>query len=103
MTLFERDRELGRIGELISGVLAGRGAVLLIEGAPGIGKTALLETARDAAAERGVRVLSAIGGELEMGLPFAIVRQLFEPALTEEKDILSGAAALAAPVFGLPG
>ena len=46
MTLFERDHELGRIGELLTRAGAGQGAVLLVEGVPGIGKTALLEAAR---------------------------------------------------------
>jgi DNA-binding CsgD family transcriptional regulator len=104
MTLFERDHELDRIGELLTRAGTGQGVVLLVEGAPGIGKTALLEAARASAADRDVRTLTAVGGELEKDLPFAIVRQLFEPALRPgEPDLLTGAAALAAPVFGLGG
>jgi DNA-binding CsgD family transcriptional regulator len=50
-------------------------------------------------------VLHARGGELEREFPFGIVRQLFEPALAgagkvERRDLLSGAAGLAAPLFG---
>jgi DNA-binding CsgD family transcriptional regulator len=104
MTLFERDDELSRIEALADEAAAGRGSVLLVEGVPGIGKTALLEAVRESAAGRGVRVLGAAGGELETELPFAIVRQLFEPALYgPDPSPLTGAAALAAPVFGLGG
>ncbi|HZE34217.1 MAG TPA: AAA family ATPase, partial [Actinoallomurus sp.] len=60
MTLFERDHELDRIGELLTRAVAGQGVVLLVEGAPGIGKTALLEAARASAADRDVRTLTAI-------------------------------------------
>ena len=52
-----------------------------IEGSAGIGKTRLLEEARDAAARAGMRVLAARGTELERDFPFALVRQAFEPAL----------------------
>jgi DNA-binding CsgD family transcriptional regulator len=90
-SLEERDREL----EAVGGVLENGGA-LLIEGPPGIGKTRLLGCARAAAAE-GVRVLTARGSELERDFPFAVVRQLLEPVL--EPDLLTGAAALAAPVL----
>jgi AAA ATPase-like protein len=90
-TLEERDREL----RAVAGVLQTGGA-LLVEGPPGIGKTRLLGCAR-AAAGQDVRVLAARGSELERDFPFAVVRQLLEPAL--EPDLLTGAAALAAPVL----
>jgi DNA-binding CsgD family transcriptional regulator len=60
---------------------------------------------RERGAEAGVDVLHARGGELEREFPFGIVRQLFEPALAgtgkaTRRDLLSGAAGLAAPLFG---
>ncbi|MBB4679739.1 ATP-binding protein [Crossiella cryophila] len=104
MGLFERDAELGRIGALLQAAAAGRGTSALVEGVPGIGKTALLAAAGDLAGGRGFRVLTATGGELEQDLPFALIRQLFEPALrTAEPEVQSGAAALAAPVFAADG
>ncbi|MCO1574445.1 AAA family ATPase [Crossiella sp. SN42] len=104
MGLFERDAELVRIGELLTAAAAGRGRTALVEGVPGIGKTALLAAAGELAAGRGFRVLTASGGELEQDLPFAMVRQLFDPALREaEPEVRSGAAALAAPVFAADG
>jgi DNA-binding CsgD family transcriptional regulator len=109
VALIERDGELGRIEALLAraGAATGRGAAVLVEGAPGIGKTTLLRAAADAATGLGVGALAAHGGELERDLPFAIVRQLFESRLraasTELRaDLLEGAAALAAPVFDGP-
>jgi DNA-binding CsgD family transcriptional regulator len=102
----ERDRDLAVIHGLLTEVVDGRGSVVLVEGPPGIGKTALLAAVREHAAGQGVRSLGAIGGELEQDLPFDIVRQLFEPPLraaspTGRTDLLAGAAGLAAPVFGV--
>jgi DNA-binding CsgD family transcriptional regulator len=74
-----------------------RVALLVIEGAAGIGKTRLLEVAAAAARADGARVLVARAGELERELPFGVIRQLLEPVLSLE--LLTGAAALAAPVL----
>ncbi len=51
-------------------------------------------------------VCSARAGEMERDFPFGIVRQLFESHVLGEGErsrLLSGAAAAAAPVFGLDG
>ncbi len=98
--LEERDRELEAVGRALEAARAGAGGALLVEGPPGIGKTRLLAGARAAAGER-LRVLSARGSELERDFPFAVVRQLLEPALAaaDRDELLSGAAALAAPVL----
>jgi DNA-binding CsgD family transcriptional regulator len=59
ISLVGRDAELGALAELRAGALAGDGAVALVVGEAGIGKSALVETAADrAAAEAGVRVLA---------------------------------------------
>ena len=76
--LLERESELGVLGELLAGAREGRGGIALIEGPPGSGKTALLRAARSEA--HGLRVLSAVGAELERDFAFGIVRQLFAPA-----------------------
>ena len=55
----------------------------MIEGSPGIGKTALLETARSMADATDMRVLAASASELESELGFSVVRSLFEPVLTD--------------------
>jgi DNA-binding CsgD family transcriptional regulator len=102
--LIERDHELGTMDRLLAQAAGGQGTVLLVEGAPGIGKTALLAEGSRRAADAGFRVLTAFGGELEQDVPFGIVRQLFEPPLRATDlaaDVLSGAARLATAVFGL--
>ena len=106
--LQEREAELARIERWLTAVSGGRGGVLVIEGAAGIGKTALLGSARSVAAAAGIRVLHAQGAQLEREFPFGVVRQLFEPVLTELPDeertgVLQGAAGIAARLLALPG
>src|SRR5258705_148795 len=59
---------------LIADVRAGRSRVLVVRGEPGIGKTALLGYAADAAPD--FKVARAEGVESEMELPFAALHQL---------------------------
>jgi DNA-binding CsgD family transcriptional regulator len=75
--LLERDRELGRLDELARGVRHGHGAVVVVDGGAGIGKTSVLAGVRARAEDAGLRVLSAEGRELERDLPYAVARQLF--------------------------
>ncbi|MHB8658637.1 MAG: helix-turn-helix transcriptional regulator [Solirubrobacteraceae bacterium] len=101
--ILERGRELAVIGESLHRARAGDGAVVLIQGPAGIGKTTLLDEARSRAADLELRVTVARGGELEAEFPFGIVRQLFEPVIRElsareRREVLAGAADLAAPV-----
>ena len=104
--LLERDEELAALAELLEQARQGEGRVVVLEGAAGIGKTRLLHVARDAATEAGMRVLTARGTELERDFPFALVHQLFEPALHvldpgARDELLAGAAQPAAPVVGI--
>jgi hypothetical protein len=106
--LLERGQELARIESVLAEARAGRGAFVVIEGPAGIGKTALLATARTAAKSEGMRVLRSRGAELERDFAFGVVRQLFETPLAEASeyeraDLLQGAAGLAAGLLGLPG
>ena len=96
--------ELATIGEALRDR---RGTHLLaIEGAPGIGKTRLLDEAAASARSGGARVLRARGSELERELPFGVMRQLLEPVLRglagdERAALMAGDAALAAPALDL--
>ncbi|WP_089961985.1 AAA family ATPase [Lentzea xinjiangensis] len=56
-------------------------STLLVEGAPGIGKTALLDVACELAHERGFVVCRAKASLMEREMPFAVVQQLFERRL----------------------
>jgi DNA-binding CsgD family transcriptional regulator len=101
--LLERDHELERVHAVLRAVGRRSGQVLVIEGAAGLGKSRLLEAARAAASEFGIRLLAARATDLEQGFPYGVMRQLFERPLLEaesgERDRwLSGAAALAADV-----
>ena len=87
MRLIERDAELGEIAGLLARARSGEGGVLVLEGAMGIGKTALLRSAAGLA--DGLRVLRGVGGELERELSFGLVRELFAP--------VAGAASFAGP------
>ncbi len=87
------------LGRRLSAARDGEGSLVLIEAPAGTGKTALLRSLR--AQAQGMRVLTAIGGELEREFAFGVVRQLFEAAVMPDRERwLSGAAALAAAVIG---
>lgn len=106
MALVEREHELQRLSAVLAGARAHRGGTLLIEGPPGIGKTALLESARSMAEAADIRVLATSATELESDLGFSVVRGLLEPSLTalaadERKSVFAGAAHLAKGPLGL--
>src|ERR671922_2757139 len=79
--LLERGGELGVIRAAAKAVAAGEGRAVVVEGAAGFGKTALVAAARAQAREAGLRPLGARGSELERAFAFGVVRQLLEPAV----------------------
>jgi DNA-binding CsgD family transcriptional regulator len=81
--LLERDGELGTIDALIGRVASGQGALLVIEGAAGIGKTQLLAAARERARAAGLRVLHARGGVLDAGHSYGVTQALLGPLVAE--------------------
>ncbi len=101
--LLEREAEFAVLEGLLGAARRGRGAVALIEGPPGIGKTELALAARERGEAAGMEALAARAGELERDIAWAVVRGLLEPALArrregERAELLAGAAGLAAPV-----
>jgi predicted ATPase len=103
--LLERERELATLRDGLDRAGAGEGALLLIEGPAGVGKTALAGRARAAAGRAGMRVLEARGCELEQPFAFGVVRQLLEPAVSTRPGgagLFAGGAGPAARLFG-PG
>jgi DNA-binding CsgD family transcriptional regulator len=99
-----RDQELAVLSAAVAGAAAGRGSLVLVEGAAGIGKTTLLRAACAESGAPGGRVLTARGLALEGGFSYGIVRQLLEPVRAaagsgEWDGLLDGAARLAARVF----
>src|ERR1700759_446663 len=92
--LYGRDAERQAIGALLDAARESRSGVLVLRGEPGVGKTALLEDARDRAPD--MHVLGARGVEAESELPFGALYQLIRPALGHLEQ-LPGPQATALP------
>lgn len=106
--IVERGEELRRIGATLGAAALGSGALVVVEGPAGIGKSRLLAEACRLARADGFQLLRARGGVLERDLAYGAVRQLLERPLAAldpaaRADVLGGAAALAAPALGGPG
>jgi DNA-binding CsgD family transcriptional regulator len=104
--LVERERELGLIGELLAGASRGRGALVLVEGEAGIGKSELLAAAAERARAGGMAVLAARGQDAEREFAFGGCLQLFERVLAEPargERLLVGAAELVRPLLAEAG
>lgn len=97
--LHGRDLERSRIGELLEAARASRSAVLVILGEPGVGKSALLEDARERA--EGMRVLSGTGIESEAHLPFAALHQILRPVLDLVENLPQPQAAALRGALGM--
>ncbi|HEX8103720.1 MAG TPA: AAA family ATPase [Solirubrobacteraceae bacterium] len=108
-TLLEREPELARLRAAAEAAVDGRGGLVVIEAAAGMGKTRLLRALGDElAGVRELRVLGARATELEEHAPFGLVRQLLDaavlgPAGQPQEELFEGAARMALPVFGGPG
>jgi hypothetical protein len=76
--LIGRYDEIARVDALLDRV-RDRGGTLVIRGEPGIGKSALLQLARDRASSLGARTLATVGVESESELAFAGLHQLLGP------------------------
>lgn len=77
MRLIGRDTELKDLGALVDG--PGDRSGILIEGEPGIGKSALVDETVAAAAVAGLRVLRTAGVEAEQNLAYAGLHRLLYP------------------------
>ncbi|MFI0448630.1 BTAD domain-containing putative transcriptional regulator [Actinomadura sp. 6N118] len=77
--LVERAEETGLIDRALDQVMRdGEGRVLMFEGPAGIGKTSLLDHARERAAAVGFTVLTARSTDLETDYAWSCARQLFQ-------------------------
>src|SRR5215469_491926 len=98
--LLGRDAECAAIDRLLDDARAGVGGALVVRGEPGIGKSALLDYARQRAVP--MTVLSAVGVEAESDLAFAGLHELLGPVLgylgelpETQSQALAGALGLA--------
>ncbi|MFC9948360.1 ATP-binding protein [Streptomyces pratensis] len=71
----------------LSAALTGAGAAVLLRGAPGIGKTSLLEWAVRRARAADMRVLRMAGAAAESGLAYAALHQVLWPLLDESAGL----------------
>jgi DNA-binding CsgD family transcriptional regulator len=103
-SLLERETERHRIARAIGRAQDGDGGVVLVEGAAGMGKSALLRDARAVATDHGVTTLTATASELDRAFAFGLVHQLLDGTVhgrgqAERERLLDGAAREAAVVF----
>jgi DNA-binding CsgD family transcriptional regulator len=97
--LHGRRDEREALGGLLAAVRGGQSRVLVVCGEPGVGKTALLESAIGSAT--GFRVARAVGVESEMELAFAALQQLCAPMLDRLDRLPAPQQDALAVAFGL--
>jgi DNA-binding CsgD family transcriptional regulator len=97
--LYGRRIECETLDGLVRAARAGHSGVLLLQGEPGIGKTALVDHVADAAATS--RVLRVAGVESEMELAFAGLHQLCRPLLDRLDRLPAPQANALGTAFGL--
>lgn len=85
--LLGRRAERDAVGQLLAEASSGRSGVLVLRGEAGIGKSALLQHARDAAAALGIGVESSVGVESETQFAFAGLHQLCAPLLDRTETL----------------
>jgi tetratricopeptide (TPR) repeat protein len=95
--LVGRDPELAMLAGLAKEVVAGRGGAVMIEGEPGIGKSALLHAALAKTAALGCQVFFGTCGELDRALPF---QPLLEGLLVREASADPRRAAIVSNLRG---
>jgi DNA-binding CsgD family transcriptional regulator len=103
--LLEREDDLRELTGAVAAAEAGAGQVAVVEAAAGMGKTALLGSAAEAAGGSTL-VLEATGSQLERDVAFGVVRQLFERLVraaspSRLKSLFGGAARLGAMALGV--
>lgn len=97
--LFGRREECVRLDALLKATREGRSAVLVMLGEAGVGKTALIDHARQTAAD--LRFVRVTGVESEMELPYAALHQLCLPLLDGIDRLPAPQAEALATTFGL--
>lgn len=80
-TLADRQVEVALLRAVLAGAADGRSAVVVVEGAPGIGRTAVADCADTMAAEAGIQVVHATGSPSEAETSLGVVAQLMAPLL----------------------
>ncbi len=79
-----REAEMAQIAAFVERVHAGRGAALVIEGDPGIGKSHVVSHAISVAERAGLRVLQTTAREIEQEVPFAAAMDALGPEVRKQ-------------------
>ena len=93
VALVGRENELALLAGLVKQVAQGRGGVVLIEGEPGIGKSALMQAAVAEAPAAGCQVFWGAGDELGQELPllpFLDGLRVREPSANPRRNAIVG-------------
>jgi DNA-binding CsgD family transcriptional regulator len=102
LSLLGREAEIVLIDQLLDRIDQG-GATLFISGAAGIGKSALLEEAKNRALERGIVVLGMTGVLAEAHLAFAGLQQALYPLMKQAKSLPAHQRSALLNAFGMGG
>jgi len=89
VALFGRRSQTDVLATLIDGVRDGAGGAVLVRGAPGIGKSALLASAEARASAAGFTIVRVLGESAGSDVPYAGLQQLVH-SLGAELDVLGG-------------
>ena len=87
--LYERDHVLSSMRSSLGHDRGFAGRLICIEGAPGLGKSALLNAFHHIADDAGLTVLRARCSEHEMEIPYVVARRLLAPSLGCGMDLAS--------------
>ncbi|MBV9413433.1 MAG: ATP-binding protein, partial [Solirubrobacterales bacterium] len=98
--LVGRETEL-QLVELKLDALLERGAALVLRGEAGIGKSVLLDAARDLAVERGVRALHTAGVAAESDLPYSGLHRLLRPVIAGADELPGARRSALLGAFGI--
>jgi DNA-binding CsgD family transcriptional regulator len=105
--LLGREGERAQLEDLLSGARAGISSALVIAGAAGVGKSALLHFAREQAVGEGFTTVFAQGVESESDIAFSALSALLRPLLGQldglpapQTAALASALAVGPPVAG---
>lgn len=100
LSLRGRAAEVALIDQLLDRIDDG-GSTLVFSGAPGIGKSALLEEAKSRARQRDITVLTMTGVLAEVHLPFAGLEQALRPLMKQTKSLAPHQRSALLNAFGM--
>lgn len=101
-SLYGRGAELAVLRGLIQNAVTS-GSALVVHGAPGVGKSALLNKLESSANERGMLVLRVTGVESESQMPFSGLHQILRPLMSRATDLPAAQREALSDVPGFAG